>query len=219
MDEAPLSPPLDALVLDFGGVLYPIDYDAPVRAFDALGFVDFANFYHQASQNPLFDDLEVGAADPRAFLMALQSRCRPGTSLLDVEVAWNSILLRMPIERVQWVEDLGRRTQLYLFSNTNAIHSKEFERRMEADGLLHRFRAAFKAVHYSHELGRRKPHPQSFLALCADHGLKPERTGFVDDSHHHVVGARTAGLFGLHYHPDKDGSLPKALENAGWRFS
>ena len=32
----------EAVILDFGGVLYDIDYDAPVRAFKALGVDDFA---------------------------------------------------------------------------------------------------------------------------------------------------------------------------------
>ncbi len=219
MDEAAVTSELDALVLDFGGVLYPIDYDAPVRAFDALGFDDFEGFYHQAGQHAWFDALEVGTLDAEVFLHRLQERCAPGVTTEAVRDAWNSILLRMPVERLRWVEELGAQTRLFLFSNTNALHATEFERRLSEDGMLIPFRAAFEAVHYSHDFGKRKPHPSSFLALCAVHGLEPSRTGFVDDSLHHVEGAREAGLQGLHYHPKSGLSLPAALREVGWKFS
>ena len=57
----------EAATFDFGGVLYDIDYDAPVRAFKALGVDDFAGLYKQASQSPEFDDLESGRIAPEAF--------------------------------------------------------------------------------------------------------------------------------------------------------
>lgn len=207
------------MILDFGGVLYPIDYDAPMRAFEALGFPDFEGFYHQAAQHDWFDQLEVGALSETAFLQAMQSKCRAGVTPEAVRAAWNSILLRMPLGRLQWVEHLASLTRLFLFSNTNAIHAREFEARLQADRLLVPFKACFEAVHYSHELQRRKPHPESFAALCALHGLEPARTGFVDDSAHHVEGARRAGLHALHFHPDGGLSLPAAIDAAGWRFS
>lgn len=210
---------LEALILDFGGVLYPIDYDAPVRAFEALGFRDFASFYHQAAQHHWFDDLEVGDLDESQFLDELRSHCAAGTTQEAVRDAWNSILLRMPKEHLNWVEELSGHTRLFLFSNTNAIHARAFETRLEEDGLLSPFRAAFEAIHYSHEFKARKPHPESFKALCLQHGLTPKRTGFVDDSLHHVHGAISAGLRGLHYHPDQGVALPEALRNAGWVFS
>ena len=49
----------EALILDFGGVLYDIDYEAPVRAFAALGVSDFAGLYQQSAQSPMLDDLEL----------------------------------------------------------------------------------------------------------------------------------------------------------------
>lgn len=210
---------LDALILDFGGVLYPIDYDGPVRAFERLGFNGFDAYYHQADQHEIFDALETGRCASEGFLDALAKRCVKGTTSAQVEAAWNSILLRMPVSRLDWVTQFGDATRLFLFSNTNALHSQEFERRMEEDGLLSRFRAAFEAIHYSHELGMRKPAVESFLHLCSLHGLDPHRTGFVDDSPHHVEGARRAGMHAMQFHPDSNGDLPNCLHEWGWKFS
>ncbi len=210
---------LEALILDFGGVLYPIDYDAPVRSFQALGFSNFESFYHKSNQHSWFDELEVGRMEPDVFLESLRGHCRKGTQLEEVVTAWNSILLRMPAGRVEAVQALGAACRLFLFSNTNAIHASEFELRMEEDRILGPFRDGFEAIHYSHELGYRKPHPASFKALCELHGLNPQRTGFVDDSIQHVEGARRAGLHAVHYHPAMGFDLEEALRRAGWMFS
>jgi len=38
----------EAVIFDFGGVFFEIDYNAPVRAFEALGMDSFAEAYSQA---------------------------------------------------------------------------------------------------------------------------------------------------------------------------
>ena len=66
---------------------------------------------------------------------------------------------------------------------------------------LSAFRSAFEGIHYSHELGMRKPDPAAFLTICNGHGITPERTLFIDDSMQHVEGAAQAGLEVHWHHP------------------
>jgi len=70
----------EALILDFGGVLYDIDYGAPIRAFKDLGVADFAGLYQQSAQSPMFDDLECGRISPDNFYTQMQSHCAPETT-------------------------------------------------------------------------------------------------------------------------------------------
>jgi putative hydrolase of the HAD superfamily len=49
----------EAVIFDFGGVLFEIDYNAPAKAFEALGMDSFAEAYSQAQQNEIFDLLEI----------------------------------------------------------------------------------------------------------------------------------------------------------------
>ena len=65
----------EAVILDFGGVLYDIDYDAPVQEFKQLGVADFAGLYKQAGQSPEFDDLESGRITPDAFYRFMEGHC------------------------------------------------------------------------------------------------------------------------------------------------
>ena len=186
---------LEGVILDFGGVLYDIDYDAPPKAFAQLGDAEFASMYHQASQSEWFDQLEVGTLSRDVFYDHLMARCQEGTTLEEVHAAWCCILTGMPPARAPLVEALGQKTRLFLLSNTNAIHAQVFEADLRAtlpDAAA--FWGAFEAAHYSHDLGMKKPHPETFLHVCEHHGLNPSRTLFLDDSIQHVEGAHRAGL-------------------------
>jgi len=194
----------EALILDFGGVLYDIDYEAPVRAFAALGVSDFAGLYQQSAQSPMFDDLECGRISPSNFYAQMQSHCAPETTLAEVAQAWNSILTGMHASRIPLVQALGKQTRLFLFYNTNVIHAHVFEAWMEKRFGLSSFRGAFEGIHYSQEMGQRKPDPEAFLSLCSRHRVDPSRTIFIDDSEQHVKGARAAGLEVHWHHPVED---------------
>ena len=115
---------LDGVILDFGGVLYDIDYDAPPKTFARLGDAEFASLYHQASQSEWFDQLEVGTLSREVFYGHLQARCQEGTTLEEVHDAWCCILTGMPPARATLVEALGQKARLFLLSNTNAIHAE-----------------------------------------------------------------------------------------------
>jgi len=192
---------IEAVIFDFGGVLFEIDYNAPVRAFEALGMESFAAAYSQAQQEEIFDLLETGKIPGEAFYEWISSYL-PMATRAELENAWNSILLHLLPERVDYIfklKEKGIRT--FLFSNTNMLHVEVFERMVDKSYGLEKFKSAFEFVHYSNELGIRKPHPESFLEICRIHGLTPEKTIFVDDSIQHVEGSIRAGLIGLHLLP------------------
>ena len=208
---------LDAVILDFGGVLYDIDYDAPSKAFAALGDVEFASLYHKASQSLWFDALESGKMDRATFYGHLLGRCAPGTTEVQVHEAWCCILTGMPPERAELVAQLGTQTRLFLLSNTNAIHAAEFEQdlaRTLPDAS--RFWGAFEVAHYSHDLGMKKPDPATFLHVCGLHGLNPAKTLFLDDSIQHVRGAEEAGLV-AHHLDLSQGDFASWMAQMGWR--
>ena len=207
---------LEGVILDFGGVLYDIDYDAPPKAFARLGDAEFASLYHQASQSEWFDQLEVGMLSRDVFYRNLQARCEEGTTLEEVHAAWCCILTGMPPARATLVQALGQKMRLFLLSNTNAIHAQVFEadlRNTLQDAAA--FWGAFEAAHYSHDLGMKKPHPETFLHVCERHGLNPARTLFLDDSIQHVEGAHRAGLHAHHLDLAKE-DLAGWMARMGW---
>lgn len=211
-----LLPPvadIDNIIFDFGGVLFDIDYDAPVRAFAALGLNDFNSLYTKAAQNPLFDLLETGKISNEGFYDEIRTHFKTQLDSSTLEAAWNSILTGIPKGRIDLIHQLKTKKRTFLLSNTNAIHVAEFERMIDREMGLAYYRSAFEKVHYSNEIGIKKPDPKTFLALCEWHDLKPERTLFIDDSPQHVKGALAAGL--IAYHLDVNNEDVRDLF-AGW---
>ena len=58
--------------------------------------------------------------------------------------------------------------------------------------------------YYSHEIGMRKPHPETFLKTCEIAGFIPSETLFIDDTPRHVNGAIEAGLNAYHLKEGED---------------
>jgi putative hydrolase of the HAD superfamily len=58
--------------------------------------------------------------------------------------------------------------------------------------------------YFSHEIGRRKPHSETFTFVCEDAKIDPIRTLFIDDSEQHLVGAEKIGLKTFHYKEKED---------------
>lgn len=206
MKTLPSPEQIDAVILDFGGVLFDIDYPAPARALQSLGLQDFEALYSKAQQSDLFDRLETGQISNLDFLVSVQALfpADAGVGLDAIREAWNSILIGIPKERVDALYQLKEHFPLYLLSNTNAIHVEAFEQMLDDTVSLAHFQNAFVATHYSNVLGQRKPHPETFLYVCSLHGLEPSRTLFVDDSPQHVEGAKKAGLHGYHLEVDRE---------------
>jgi putative hydrolase of the HAD superfamily len=199
------------VIFDFGGVLFEIDYDLPVKAFAGLGYGTFAEAYTQAAQNPIFDQLETGKIDNESFMQYLHDLV-PLATRQQVDDAWNSILLHiMPtqVHFVRQVKDAGKRT--FMLSNTNAIHVAEFERMIAEKMSFQEFRDAFEKIYYSNVIGIKKPYPDTYLKVCDWNELVPSATLFIDDSIQHVMGAEKAGL--QTYHLRKGEQLDVALKS------
>lgn len=195
---------IDAIIFDFGGVLFNIDYHKPIAAFRELGMTNFDEIYSQAQQSDLFDDLEVGKIGKDEFLAGLRrhnSRPLSDDQLLE---AWNVILLDIPKERIDEVKRLKQGFRTFLLSNTNALHVTAFEDIIEQTMGIAHFRSAFEHIHYSNELGLKKPGVEIYHRLVELHGLTPNRTLFIDDTVRHVDGARKAGLHAHHFEVGKD---------------
>ena len=114
-----------AIIFDLGGVILNIDYKLTITEFEKLGLKNADSFYSKKVQNPIFDKIEVGAISPKEFLEQLQKEC-DNASIELVENAWNAMLLDLPQSRLNYIKTLKNNYQIFLLSNTNAIHIRAF---------------------------------------------------------------------------------------------
>jgi putative hydrolase of the HAD superfamily len=182
------------LIFDLGGVLLNIDYHKTADAFKALGAGDFDSFYSQAGANELFELLETGNITNEDFYIAMQSHCQPGTTTQQMENAWNAILLDFRPQSLQFLSALKNRYNIYLLSNTNAIHHHAFHLSFTREIGLQNFDDYFVKSYYSHKIHQRKPYLATYNYVLQDAGIIASETLFIDDSIVNIEGAIPTGL-------------------------
>jgi glucose-1-phosphatase len=185
---------LKNIIFDLGGLFMDIDFNNTAKAFVSLGVANYNEFYTQHTASTLFEDLETGKVSAAEFYERFRSET--GVQLSDDQIrdAWNAMLGKFPVERLSWLEEIGFKYKVYLYSNTNIIHYDAFQKIYQECTGKNNFDDYFIKAYYSHDLGLRKPYPASFIKLLTMENLDAEETLFIDDSYKNIEGANQAGL-------------------------
>lgn len=191
------------IIFDLGGIFLDIDFTKTFNAFSELGFSNFYELYTQHHASDIFIDLEIGKLSPEAFYE--QFRSESGTNLTNDQIftAWTALLGGFPTERIQWLDAIRKKYAVYLFSNTNKIHHEVFSETFRRTNNGIEFDSFFIKSYYSHEMGMRKPNPESFFHIINELGVDPAETAFVDDTFKNIEGAQAAGLQTIFLPPPK----------------
>ena len=185
---------IKAIIFDLGGVILNIDYNKTSKAFTNLGVKNFDEMYSQKNANPLFHDLEEGKINEEEFYNAFKRSTQLKLSDQQIKTAWNAILLRYREEALQTLATIKNKYRLYLLSNTNSIHHKEFNKIFEdqiGSGSLNDY---FDKAYYSHEIKLRKPGKDAYQYVLKENNLFPSETLFIDDSIQNIEAAKSLGL-------------------------
>lgn len=188
------------IIFDLGGILINIDFNIAAESFKKLGLTDFQRFFRQDHVSELFSDLETGKISPTEFYEQFIAEMGINISYDELVMAWNSLLLDFPIERINWLKELRKKYNLFLFSNTNQIHYDAFIKSFkELTG--EDFNSYFIKAYYSHEIKMRKPFTEGFELILREQELHPEETLFIDDTLANVEAARSLGMEAIHIKP------------------
>lgn len=194
------------VLLDFGGILYGLDYARMHRAFDALG--GWSRLVDSGFRG-LSDAFEKGALDPEGFRREVAHRLGRDVPAEALDAAWNSLLDGILPGAVDFVRGLAERHRLALVSNTNAIHFAAFG--PECRELF----APFERLFLSHELGARKPEVPFYERVLSSLVARPEDCVFVDDLGVNVEAARALGIASVRWSTNQGvGGLAEAIEAA-----
>ncbi len=193
------------IILDLGGVIIDVDPERTIEAFKQLGASNIERFYNDTDQSTLFDELETGAISPERFREVLREELQlRDASDEALDRAWQAMLIDIPRPRFDLLEELRSDYRLYVLSNTNTIHIAGFADIVERVYGYDAFLCLFDRVHYSQELGFRKPHETAFQRVIDLNELDPGATLFIDDNKGHLEGARKSGLQTLHHPPEEE---------------
>lgn len=191
------------IIFDLGGVILNIDYQLTRTAFEALGVKDFNSLYSQFHGSDLFNSLETGHVTTEAFLAEMHQHVPATVTDEQIVAAWNAMLLDFPLQRLQLLQQLRQHYNLYLLSNTNAIHLEAFNRILQESRGIPSLGGFFDRAYYSHVMGYRKPDKECYQVVLDENGLVAEETLFIDDTLPNIEGAKAVGLQTIHLQSPK----------------
>ncbi len=203
------------IVLDYGNVLFDIDFPKLRQSFAALGIPDVDAFYGHRAQHALFDAFDKGIITAGQFRNELRNATND-SSLTDetIDAAWNSLLIGVRPGHHEFLSKLKTQYRTFLLSNNNEIHYQWIMDYLNREFGLTGNAGFFEKDYYSHLLRMRKPDEEIFKFVLDTHTLNPAETLFVDDSPQHI---ETANKLGLQAHLLSPGdTLPKLLDRLGY---
>ena len=186
------------IIFDLGGIFLNIDYPKTEKAFINLGITNFPELYNQHYASDLFELLETGKITPAEFYKQFAALSPVPVSDIQIKEAWNAMLGTFPPERIDWLQQIKNRYNIYLFSNTNKIHHEAFTQTFAQLPGNNDFDSYFVKAWYSHTIGLRKPYAASFRHVLSLENLDATETLFIDDTYKNIEGAQEAGLQTIH---------------------
>ena len=188
---------IDSIIFDFGDVFINLDKQATPLALKKLGLTEWSSKIDSLNFN-----FEKGLITRTEFLLGLNELV-PEATPEEVLEAWNAVLLDFPMYRLEFLETISKKYQLYLLSNTDSIHINHFKE-TNGDAFYNRFYNCFEKVYFSYDLGKRKPDVEIYNYVINENNLNTERTLFVDDNLDNIQGAKKTGLQVWHLQKGKE---------------
>ncbi len=182
------------IIFDFGAVVININIPAAYRAFAKLSGKDPKEIENLFEQQGAYADFESGKMTNEAFFDLLRKELQISSDNETLTEAWNAMLLDIPLERVEKLKELKSRYNIYLLSNTNAIHVKKIKTMFMQNFGIEDFTKLFHKPYLSYEIGIVKPDPAIYEFVLKDAGIKREETVFLDDNAFNVKSALSIGL-------------------------
>jgi len=182
------------IIFDLGNVLLNLDLNASIKAFYELGSSNEVLDHKNAYADIAFYNLETGRISPKDFCNRVREMLKnPSVTDKQIEDAWYAMILDIPVNRVKVVQQLSKKYNVYLFSNTNKIHIDRLLTEFKSQhGIA--FESLFNEVFYSYVINERKPDVISYKKVIEQAGVDPRETIFIDDLEKNITGAEQAGL-------------------------
>lgn len=183
------------VILDYGNVIFMIDFPKVRQAFIDLGIKNVDEFFGHHGQDSLFDSFDKGEITVPEFRDGVREKANKFDLTDDeIDTAWNSLLIGVPEGKHQILENLRDNYRTFLCSNNNELHYAYCMNHIQEKYGVPSNDVFFERTYYSHLEHLRKPDAAIFERVLNENNLNPEESLFVDDSPQHLEGAKKLGI-------------------------
>ena len=189
---------IKVIFFDIGGVLLHIRPGKMIKKISSITDIPF-DIVKNSFPEEAHDAYERGQMTDHDWYQSCKNSLPDRNSLTENQfwAAW-SMLLGDETDVVDILIRLKRSFKIWLLSNTNSRHIKN-----EVEG-NYVFPNLVNGAVYSYDVGCRKPEKKIYHLACETAKVDPESCVFIDDLKDNIIGAKRAGLNGLHYRNTND---------------
>ncbi|HYG77989.1 MAG TPA: HAD family phosphatase [Planctomycetota bacterium] len=183
---------IQAVIFDLGGVLIDFDFQRAHSAAAKVSGLPSGEVQRRLFSSPDFLAFERGSISEQQFHVSLQQTLGCSIPYEMFCMAWSSIFKSEVESTIALARSLTKAgLKVGILSNTNVLHFKHLRERMSILREL-------EHVYASHEIGSRKPEPESFQHVLSKMNVAPQKAVFVDDLDENIAAARALGMIGIH---------------------
>lgn len=187
------------IVFDLGDVIINIDVPRAAQSFATLSSRETTEVLRLFEEGTLFRQFETGQLDAPGFRSHVRQLLDNSTwDDAEIDMAWNSLLLDMPAERIELVKELSKKYRLFLLSNTSSIHIEAVNKILHQASGVERLDDLFEKIFLSYEMGIMKPDSEIYQRVLEEAGIRAEETLFLDDNADNIEAASALGIQTIH---------------------
>jgi putative hydrolase of the HAD superfamily len=183
-----------AVIFDFGNVIINIEFQRIYQTFAKFTSKPIAYIEKRITEEQIFRRYESGQFTDEEFREIIRQTLCFALSDKEVDTAWNAILLDIPIERIDLINNIRKKYPVYLLSNTNNIHISASNNYLnEAHGIKN-LDVLFDKLYLSYEMGMWKPDTEIYYEVLRSINLEPNEVIFFDDNLQNIESAKAIGM-------------------------
>lgn len=186
------------LIFDLGGVILDLSVDHTLQSFASLSNMSKGRVQEIYVSAPGFLEYEKGMIDDAAFRDFVRKTFSISADDDAIDDCWNAMLRGIPAIKLDLLMKLQNEFQVFLLSNTNAIHLHHINELILPRGRQKSLDDYFHKAYYSHRMRKRKPDAEIFEQVLEENHLVPEQTLFLDDYAVNIEGAKSLGIKTVH---------------------
>lgn len=206
-----MSAKIKNIIFDLGGVVLDIDENIVYKELEKLG-INVSELPHSKDFTEIMSRFDTGIYTAPTFRKKMKA-------LLGLEKMtdekfdsiWNAMLLDIPHERIEAIEQIRKHYKIFLMSNTNEIHYDLYVRDLQLRFGYNEFDELFNKSYFSFAEHLEKPDPRFFELILDHEHLLPEETLFIDDTAANIKVAKSLGI--KTYHIRRDELVRNLFEN------
>lgn len=206
-----MSAKIKNVIFDLGGVVLDIDETIVYKELEKMGInvSELARSKEFVGVISRFDTGVYTAPTFRKKVKALLGLEKMTDQKFDA--LWNAMLLDIPRERIEAIEQVKKHYKIFLMSNSNEIHYDLYIRDLQLRFGYDEFDKLFNKSYFSFDIHLEKPDPRFFEFILDHEHILPEETLFIDDTAENIKAAKALGI--NTYHIRRDELVRNLFEN------